>query len=544
MLRPSQGSPGWVEGPLAAGSRPTERPREGRGSTAPGPRPPVGIGFVETPVEIADLMVRLSTAPRSGAALDPGCGRGVFLDVLRRHGFSNVWGIEIDGDLYEESRARFGDVCRVVRGDFLSYDFGTAFDLIVGNPPYAHMSRLPAPLAESVRRIVGTGEGDIYYAFIIRAIQLLREGGELIFITPYHFFYNTHARRVREAILANGALEVVIDLDEARIFEGESPETVIFRFRKASRRPEGPRVEILLLKDRRARPPEIRAKALEALEAKSSNELFDYREAERFRDPGPWSTHVRVELPSRRRAPAARLGDVARVGVGLVSGFDRAFLLDPREVGDLGPEAVLVRRLVKARNCARFLVRGHAYYILVDDSVRSEEDLARLYPRVYRRLLPYKEEMAARYLPRGKMWFHWQALRNYGFLAENVWRRRIYVPSLDRSGRNRFSLGEGGLLPAGDVLFIQPERDEDVYYLLGVLNTRLFREGYLERGGRRGGRIAFTQRLLEGSEVPLLDDGERKEVERIVMKILARGGEAGDLEEELEDVVSSGARGL
>jgi len=30
------------------------------------------------------------------------------------------------------------------------------------------------------------------------------------------------------------------------------------------------------------------------------------------------------------------------------------------------------------------------------------------------------------------------------------------VPALDRHPQNRFSLGEGGLLPHGDVLFVSP----------------------------------------------------------------------------------------
>ena len=73
-------------------------------------------------------------------------------------------------------------------GDFLTYSFNEKFDLIIGNPPYIHFNQIPAQIQNNVRKIIKTSEGDIYYAFIIRSIQLLKNGGELIYIVPYSFF--------------------------------------------------------------------------------------------------------------------------------------------------------------------------------------------------------------------------------------------------------------------------------------------------------------------------------------------------------------------
>jgi type I restriction-modification system DNA methylase subunit len=112
-----------------------------------------------------------------------------------------------------------------------SFTFGQPH-LVIGNPPYTHFNQLPKETAEQVKRIIGTSEGDIYYAFIIHSINLLHKDGELIYIVPYHFFYNTHAKVVREHILKNGKIEIIIDLDEVRLFKNVTPETIIFKFKK------------------------------------------------------------------------------------------------------------------------------------------------------------------------------------------------------------------------------------------------------------------------------------------------------------------------
>ena len=151
--------------------------------------------------------------------------------------------------------------------------------------------------------------------------------------------------------------------------------------------------------------------------------------------------------------------------------------------------------------------------------------------------MAFKEQLQSRYLPKGKSWFYWQALRNYKFLMQNLSKKRIYVPALDRHPQNRFSLGEGGLLPHGDVLFIQPYNEEDTLWLLGYLNSNPFREYYLSRGPRRGGRLAFTQKILESCEIPLLPETIKTQISEIVKEILSSSKKNSDikaLEKELD----------
>jgi adenine-specific DNA-methyltransferase len=494
------------------------------------------IGFVETPKEIAELMVDLASIDKNDPVLDTGCGKGIFLQVLKDRGYKKIYGIEIDEELYDYCKRRFNNV---IFGDFLTYEFRERFSLIIGNPPYAHFNQLPMQLARSVKRIIGTSEGDIYYAFIVKAISLLKENGELIYIVPYHFFYNTYAKFLRETILKFGKLEIIIDLDEARLFHNENPETIIFKFKKGKYNLKDEKIKILRIKSPKATPLEIYTKAKEALLQQTSNDLFSYCEIPHYLHTQTWATCA-FNFP---KFPYLKLKDIAKVGVGLVSGFDKAFLVSINELKSFNDrERVLVKKLIKAKNCKRFLTEGHELYIIVDESIKSEEELKEYYPNIYKKLLSFKDEMLKRYLPQNKSWFHWQALRNYKFLLSNLNKKRIYVPVLDRHKYNRFSLGKEGLLPNGDVLFIQPYMEDDLFFLLGYLNSTFFRNYYLSKGARRGGRIVFTQKLIEDVEIPLFSDNIKTKIKEITKEIVFRLENDQDifsLEKELDNLINS-----
>ncbi|WP_292460891.1 class I SAM-dependent DNA methyltransferase [Methanothermococcus sp.] len=495
------------------------------------------IGFVETPNHIAKLMVELSTCPDEGNVLDTGCGRGVFLEELRKKGYSNCIGIEINEELYKYVLLKFKNDYGLILGDFLNYPFKEKFDLIIGNPPYVHFNDLPAEIANTVKNISKTGEGDIYYAFILKSISLLKEGGELIYIVPYHFFYNTYAKIVREKILKHGKIEIIIDLDEVPLFSNENPETVIFKFKKGKFNLNNEKIEVLNIKTRKTNELEIYEKAKDVLKNKMSNELFDYNVIPHYINSDIWSSFF-IDIP---KFPSVKLKNIAKVGVGLVSGFDKAFVLDEK-INLNNEEKKLIKKFVKGKTCKRFIVDNGIQYILIEDSIKNEEELRRKYSNIYAKIVEHKDKMSDRYLPKNKKWFNWQALRNYKFLMKNLNKKRIYVPTLDRHPYNRFSLGNEGLLPSGDVLFIQPFNEEDLYFLLGYLNSTFFRKYYLANGGRRGGRVSFTQRLVENVEIPLFHKEIKDKIAKIALEIINKlnnGEDTTELNKDLDCIIYS-----
>src|SRR5258707_1662046 len=119
-------------------------------------------GFVETPPAVVDVMVdklfRGQTPRRTSTLLDPGCGRGAFIDGIirwcRARGLElpMIVGIEADTDRAREAARRFDEIKSVVirEGDFLALQ-SERFDFIIGNPPYVQISDI-SPILRTLYR--------------------------------------------------------------------------------------------------------------------------------------------------------------------------------------------------------------------------------------------------------------------------------------------------------------------------------------------------------------------------------------------------------
>ncbi len=476
------------------------------------------VAFVETPSTIADVMVSLISDSKKEdkgiSILDTGCGNGIFLESLQTMNYTNLEGIEIDSKLYELSLKKIVNV-KLYNEDFLDWKNDLEYDVIIGNPPYAHYNSLPAEIQPKVKNIVKGRESDIYYAFIIKSIDLLKEGGELIYIVPYGFFYNTYAKIVREKIITNGYFEILIDLDEVRLFEGENPETIIFKFVKKKEKKENS-MKVLRILNKNLPVHEIPKYAQDSIENQRKNDVFDYFEKPMYANAEEiWTTFPEIKIENY-----VLLKDVAWVGVGPVSGFDEAFRLNENEECKFSDtENNLIIRTIKAVNCVGYWTEDLTNYILLDRAIKSEKELVESFPNIAQKIMKFKEKMKSRYLPGKMLWFQWQALRNMKEYKEFAGRYKIFIPTLDRSKTNRFSMSDEFLYASGDVLAIIP-LDIDPHFLVGYLNSNFFRDYYFSAGARRGHRIAYTQKIMSNIRIPVFPKRTIAEISQIVKDLI------------------------
>ena len=185
----------------------------------------VNLGQVFTPPHIVSDMLALiqSTKKLSNPRfLEPSCGNGAFFQNLPK----NKVGIEIDS----------GVVCdkAILQEDFFAYSTNEKFDCIIGNPPYVRYQDIAIStkaLLKSYSKLFDS-RSNLYLFFIYKCILHLKEGGELIFITPRDFLKSTSSVRLNEFLFHQGSITHFIDLGDKKIFDNAQPNCAIWRFEK------------------------------------------------------------------------------------------------------------------------------------------------------------------------------------------------------------------------------------------------------------------------------------------------------------------------
>jgi len=197
-----------------------------------------------TPLEIASFMASLSEFNGDFVRiLDPGCGTAVLSCALIEqitNSNKDLKHIELviyetDAELFpilkktlkylkkwvENKNVEFTLTCHTY--DFILHNSEclketpdlfskqtNLFDIVISNPPYFKIS-IEDKRAKAAK-IVVNGHPNIYAIFMALSAKLLKEGGELIFITPRSYASGNYFKVFREFFFN------IIDLDKAHLF--------------------------------------------------------------------------------------------------------------------------------------------------------------------------------------------------------------------------------------------------------------------------------------------------------------------------------------
>ncbi|MGC8967363.1 MAG: TaqI-like C-terminal specificity domain-containing protein [Thermus sp.] len=196
------------------------------------------LGRVETPPEVVRFMMGLAEAPKGGRVLEPACAHGPFLRAFREvHGTGyRFFGVEIDPSALDLPPWAEGVVA-----DFLLFEPGEAFDLVLGNPPYGivgEASKYPIHVLKEVKGLykkafsTWRGKYNLYGAFIEKSVRLLRPGGMLVFVVPATWLVLDDFSLLRAFLAQEGRVEVYY-LGE--VFPGRRVSAVVLRFQKGGK---------------------------------------------------------------------------------------------------------------------------------------------------------------------------------------------------------------------------------------------------------------------------------------------------------------------
>ena len=225
------------------------------------------LGQFMTPASVAAFMasmLEINPPHRQLQLVDAGSGTGMLTAAVvaelgtrplcRRPAVIDTVAWEIDSSLLpllhrtfrycEEVASRCGMEFRwnVQTGDFISqaadliasntlYGAGTdqPFNIAMLNPPYRKLNG-DSPERTTLNSM-SMGTSNLYSAFVWLTLELLRDGGEMVAITPRSFMNGTYFRKFREALLGHAAfrrVHVYDARDVAFSSDGVLQENVVF----------------------------------------------------------------------------------------------------------------------------------------------------------------------------------------------------------------------------------------------------------------------------------------------------------------------------
>jgi len=152
------------------------------------------FGIFFTPDWVVEFMVKLIpqelllNSERTIYILEPACGLAQFLQKIKErypHLNAKLLGVEINEEIFSQAISSKPQRIEIVKSDFLLFDPGYQFDLIIGNPPYGIPSlsdhytiKVDPDTKKNYKALFSTwfGKYNVYGAFVEKSVRLLKEG--------------------------------------------------------------------------------------------------------------------------------------------------------------------------------------------------------------------------------------------------------------------------------------------------------------------------------------------------------------------------------
>lgn len=307
------------------------------------------FGAYYTDGRVAAYLASWATRLATDKVLDPSFGGGVFLEaaavVLSGHGAvdgRNVYGVEIDPGVHHSVSRELIDQYAMVPKHLLQADFFSvapaslpAFDAIVGNPPFIrYQSFSDAVRDQALARASAQGVelsrlSSSWAPFLVHASGMLNKGGRLGLVLPTELLHAVYARPVLELLRSRFRFVNLITF-RVPLFPDLSQDTLLLQAEGYGENAEEFTLsEVHSLED-------LPASAALPTTRRSLNMGQIARGKERMATaylPEP-AKALYAELGSASNTQ--RLGELASISIGYVSGANRFFNMSPRQAEERG----------------------------------------------------------------------------------------------------------------------------------------------------------------------------------------------------------------
>ena len=232
------------------------------------------------------------------------------------------------------------------------------FDAVIGNPPYANawgMTNVDSQDRSAIQKLcyisgLLKGHWDLYAAFIIRSLELLCKQGYHAFIVPDALATEKYADRLREFLLKNTRLLILLHFEGINVFEDVSRHCFIYTLTLGNPDPQSETVLYV--------PDLTIGKEKQIGQIQQTEWLSSENYQIRFQLANP---SIR-SLGNKIRARSIRLGQFCYVMVGATThskdegSFTKADIVSTQEIGN-------AKRFIDGKNLRRYDIDWDGRYI-------------------------------------------------------------------------------------------------------------------------------------------------------------------------------------
>lgn len=508
---------------------------------------------------------------KSFSILEPAVGDGRLLRALLNTidaGIEvQVMAYEVDGDVLAQTKVglekefpnyNFTFVNRDIVEDFLGgHLMGREFDIVIANPPYLRTQIMGADKSRRLAKHFGLkGRLDIYYVFVLIAIELLAVNGVAGFVTSNRFMRVKSGESLRNFLLSNSELLEIIDYGDTKLFEAAVlPCTFVFKRGKT----DPQKVRFFSIYQAEASGASSGSLHFPYDTVRTSSEILYGASVFKVQNgdlqvneaDGTWSVGSKESISWLQTVDSytkARFGQLGKIRVGIKSTADKVFIIkDPSSFGNQLPE--LARPLVTHRNAGQIVGNPEPQWMVVypHDSFAGKRRVVPLdnYPRSKAYLEAHRQQLEG---------------RKYVKNARRQW-YEIWVPQdpakwtkpkivfRDIADTPQFWLETSGAVVNGDCYWLDIFDGiacDSVLLALGILNSSFITDYYDRRFNNKlyAGKRRFMTQYVEQFPLPPEDTREAAEIVELVRRSLDRNSELRPKEKDRLDYLVYACFGL
>lgn len=290
-------------------------------------------GGYYTPAPIAAFLAEWAVRDQDSHVLEPSAGDGEIVVAAARHLGSGgcITAVELYTDEAEKAAVRGGPCATVINGDFFAWFRDNrperAFSAVLGNPPFIRYQDFPEQHRQTAFALMQE-EGlhpsrltNAWLPFVTLATRALRPGGRLALVLPAELLQVTYAAELRE-YLARKYSHLTVVTFRRLVFDGIQEEIVLLLgVRQDSLAAQMSFIELNGIDDLRL----DRVNAADPVKV----DLDHAREkwTQYYLSPAELALIRQLEEPD----VFGRLGELAHVDVGIVTGRNEFFVLTQEE---------------------------------------------------------------------------------------------------------------------------------------------------------------------------------------------------------------------